>query len=108
MLLVFQVFDLGEKAPDKVLHQLYANLGKLKQSGDKSALEIEKRLRLIVSFFPCFATSSNVSTNDLDCILSLTLNWLNRLLVEMGRPAGSLESFRILSYLNHLQLLRCH
>uniref|UniRef100_A0A5B7BGI5 Diacylglycerol kinase n=1 Tax=Davidia involucrata TaxID=16924 RepID=A0A5B7BGI5_DAVIN len=44
-----QVFDLGEKAPDKVLHQLYYNLEKHKQNGDNLALEIEKRLRIIVA-----------------------------------------------------------
>ena len=51
----FQVFDLGEKAPDKVLHQLYVTLGTLKYSGDILATEIEKRLRIIVSWiFNCF------------------------------------------------------
>ncbi|KAK9156081.1 hypothetical protein Sjap_003561 [Stephania japonica] len=44
-----QVFDLGEETPDKVLNKLYVNLEKLKQSGDILALEIEKRLRLIVA-----------------------------------------------------------
>ncbi|KAI8552686.1 hypothetical protein RHMOL_Rhmol06G0285900 [Rhododendron molle] len=44
-----QVFDLGEKAPDKVLHQFYVNLEKHKQSGDSLATEIEKRLRIIVA-----------------------------------------------------------
>ncbi|XP_050247332.1 diacylglycerol kinase 1-like isoform X1 [Quercus robur] len=44
-----QVFDLGEKAPDKVLHQLYVTLGTLKYSGDTLATEIEKRLRIIVA-----------------------------------------------------------
>lgn len=44
-----QVFDLGEKAPDKVLHQLYVTLGTLKNSGDTFAAEIEKRLRIIVA-----------------------------------------------------------
>ncbi|KAK9152143.1 hypothetical protein Syun_010452 [Stephania yunnanensis] len=44
-----QVFDLGEDAPDKVLNKLYVNLERLKQSGDILALEIEKRLRLIVA-----------------------------------------------------------
>ncbi|XP_059662588.1 diacylglycerol kinase 5-like isoform X2 [Cornus florida] len=44
-----QVFDLGEKAPDKVLHQLYYNLEKHKQIGDSLASEIEKRLRIIVA-----------------------------------------------------------
>ncbi|KAJ0017137.1 hypothetical protein Pint_11748 [Pistacia integerrima] len=36
-----QVFDLGEKAPDKVLHELYANLEKLRHAGDVLAAEIE-------------------------------------------------------------------
>ncbi|KAF7140179.1 hypothetical protein RHSIM_Rhsim06G0192200 [Rhododendron simsii] len=44
-----QVFDLGEKAPDKVLHQFYVDLEKHKQSGDSLAIEIEKRLRIIVA-----------------------------------------------------------
>lgn len=45
----YQVFDLGEKAPDKVLHELYANLEKLRCAGDVLAAEILKRLRIIVS-----------------------------------------------------------
>ena len=45
----FKVFDLGEKTPDKVLHQLYYNLEKLKQSEDSLAFEIENKLRIIVS-----------------------------------------------------------
>nr|GLL17756.1 diacylglycerol kinase 5-like isoform X1 [Ipomoea trifida] len=44
-----QVFDLRERAPDKVLHQLYSNLEKHKQNGDSLSLEIEKRLRIIVA-----------------------------------------------------------
>ncbi|KAG5570139.1 hypothetical protein H5410_059905, partial [Solanum commersonii] len=44
-----QVFDLGEKAPDKVLHQFYSNLEKHKQNGDSSSYEIERRLRIIVA-----------------------------------------------------------
>ncbi|KAK9209382.1 hypothetical protein WN944_001748 [Citrus x changshan-huyou] len=44
-----QVIDLGEKAPDKVLHQLYVTLEKFKAAGDVFASEIEKRLRLIVA-----------------------------------------------------------
>uniref|UniRef100_A0A1D1YF91 Diacylglycerol kinase n=1 Tax=Anthurium amnicola TaxID=1678845 RepID=A0A1D1YF91_9ARAE len=44
-----QVFDLGEEAPDKVLHKVYGNLEKLKQSVDPLAPEIEKTLRLIVA-----------------------------------------------------------
>ncbi|XP_077243315.1 diacylglycerol kinase 5-like isoform X2 [Tasmannia lanceolata] len=43
-----QVFDLGEEAPDKVLHKLYGNLEKLKPH-DGLAVEIEKRLRIIVA-----------------------------------------------------------
>lgn len=48
-LLCLQVFDLGEEAPDKVLHQLYGNIEKLKSEGDHLAAHIEKTLRLIVS-----------------------------------------------------------
>ncbi|XP_044473279.1 diacylglycerol kinase 5-like [Mangifera indica] len=44
-----QVFDLGEKAPDKVLHVLYANLERLRYAGDVLAAEILKRLRIIVA-----------------------------------------------------------
>lgn len=44
-----QVFDLGEEAPDKVLHKLFANLEKLKSSGDDLAVKIENNLRLIVA-----------------------------------------------------------
>ncbi|RWW25788.1 hypothetical protein GW17_00009853 [Ensete ventricosum] len=42
------VFDLGEEAPDKVLHRLYANFEKLKSDGDGLAEHIERTLRLIV------------------------------------------------------------
>jgi hypothetical protein len=45
----FQVFDLGEMAPDKVLHQLYVTLETLKYGGDVLAAEIQKKLRIIVS-----------------------------------------------------------
>lgn len=45
-----QVFDLGESRPDKVLHQLYCNLGILKDNGDLLAAHVEKNLRLIVSY----------------------------------------------------------
>ncbi|KAL3835568.1 hypothetical protein ACJIZ3_010304 [Penstemon smallii] len=44
-----QVFDLGENSPDKVLHQLYGNLEKLKQKEDHISDEIHKRLRIIVA-----------------------------------------------------------
>ncbi|CAI9784152.1 unnamed protein product [Fraxinus pennsylvanica] len=44
-----QVFDLGEKTPDKVLYQVYFNLEKLKQNGDKLSAEIQRRLRIIVA-----------------------------------------------------------
>ncbi|KAK3199245.1 hypothetical protein Dsin_022660 [Dipteronia sinensis] len=42
-----QVFDLGEKTPDKVLHELYVTLERLKHTGDVLAIEIQKRLRII-------------------------------------------------------------
>lgn len=44
-----QVFDLGEDAPDKVLHRLYLTLENLKLSGDDLAAKIEKNLRVIVA-----------------------------------------------------------
>ncbi|MFS7923735.1 putative diacylglycerol kinase (ATP) [Helianthus anomalus] len=44
-----QVFDLNENAPDKVLHQLYFNIEKLKHDGDSLAPEIQKNLRIIVA-----------------------------------------------------------
>ncbi|KAG6519255.1 hypothetical protein ZIOFF_022747 [Zingiber officinale] len=44
-----QVFDLQSEAPDKVLHQIYGNLEKLKAKGDHLAAEILNRLRLIVA-----------------------------------------------------------
>ncbi|KAK6132739.1 hypothetical protein DH2020_033544 [Rehmannia glutinosa] len=47
--LIFQVFDLGEKTPDKVLHQLYFNLEKHKKNGDNLSAEIQRRLRIIVA-----------------------------------------------------------
>lgn len=53
--LIFQVFDLGEMAPDKVLHQLYLTLEALKCSKDYLAAEIQKRLKIIVSFLSSMA-----------------------------------------------------
>ncbi|XP_020269039.1 diacylglycerol kinase 5-like [Asparagus officinalis] len=44
-----QVFDLGEEAPDKVLHGIYSNLEKLKSIGDDLAAQVENNLRLIVA-----------------------------------------------------------
>ncbi|XP_051133962.1 diacylglycerol kinase 1-like [Andrographis paniculata] len=44
-----QVFDLGEMTPDKVLRQVYFNLEKHKQNGDHLAVEIQKRLRIVVA-----------------------------------------------------------
>ncbi|KAK0600963.1 hypothetical protein LWI29_019982 [Acer saccharum] len=44
-----QVFDLGEKTPDKVLHELYVTLERLKHTGDVLAIEIQRRLRIIVA-----------------------------------------------------------
>ncbi|KAK3010954.1 hypothetical protein RJ639_011850, partial [Escallonia herrerae] len=44
-----QVVDLGENTPEKVLHQLYLNLEKQKNSGDSASFEIQRRLRLIVA-----------------------------------------------------------
>ncbi|KAM7278533.1 hypothetical protein ACFE04_005667 [Oxalis oulophora] len=44
-----QVFDLGENRPEKVLHRLYVNLETLKCNGDVLAIDIQKRLRIIVA-----------------------------------------------------------
>ncbi|CAN6457794.1 unnamed protein product [Victoria cruziana] len=44
-----QVFDLGEDAPDKVLHKLYGNLERLKASDDKFASVIEEKMKIIVA-----------------------------------------------------------
>ncbi|XLS85045.1 hypothetical protein HN51_035211, partial [Arachis hypogaea] len=44
-----QVFDLGENAPDKVLHSIYAKLENLKVQGDQFAMKIMERLKLIVA-----------------------------------------------------------
>ncbi|GFP89541.1 diacylglycerol kinase 5 [Phtheirospermum japonicum] len=44
-----QVIDLGEEAPDTVLHRLFLNLERLKNNGDKIASELEKKLRIIVA-----------------------------------------------------------
>ncbi|KAK4368514.1 hypothetical protein RND71_012306 [Anisodus tanguticus] len=45
----YQVFDLGEEAPDSVLRRLYLNIGRLKSNGDQFAAEIEERMRIIVA-----------------------------------------------------------
>ncbi|OMO80448.1 hypothetical protein CCACVL1_12953 [Corchorus capsularis] len=44
-----QVYDLFETKPDKVLHQIYATLGSLKQHGDDFASAILDSLRIIVA-----------------------------------------------------------
>lgn len=44
-----QVFDLGETAPDKVLHGLYGNLERLKSKGHGLAAKVEEKLRIIVA-----------------------------------------------------------
>ncbi|KAK4484368.1 hypothetical protein RD792_006946 [Penstemon davidsonii] len=44
-----QVFDLREKTPDKVLHQIYYNLEKHKQNGDNLSNEIQRKLRIVVA-----------------------------------------------------------
>lgn len=48
-LLTFQVFDLGEEAPDSVLRRMYLNIEKLKSGGDQFAAKTEERMRIIVS-----------------------------------------------------------
>ena len=46
----FQVFDLGEETPDTTLRRIYLNLEKLKAEGNKYAINIQERLRIIVSW----------------------------------------------------------
>lgn len=48
----FQVFELGEEAPDTVLRRVFLNLERLKQNGDEFAPKLEKKLRIIVSPLP--------------------------------------------------------
>lgn len=47
--ITFQVFDLGDEAPDSVLRRLYLNIERLKGNGDHFAAEIEERMKIIVS-----------------------------------------------------------
>jgi hypothetical protein len=49
-LALHKVFDLSEESPDKVLHRIYCNFERLKSNGDTIAFEIQKSLRLIVSY----------------------------------------------------------
>lgn len=69
-----QVFDLGDEAPDKVLHKIYVNLEKLKHNGDEFAGNIEKRLRLIVSLemVDTFLCLPYLTFFILHCIIALT------------------------------------
>lgn len=48
-LTIFQVFDVEEEAPDKVLRRVYIRLEKLKQENDEFATKIHENLRIIVS-----------------------------------------------------------
>nr|XP_009774758.1 PREDICTED: diacylglycerol kinase 5 isoform X2 [Nicotiana sylvestris] len=45
----YQVFDLGEEAPDSVLRRMYLNIEKLKSGGDQFAAKTEERMRIIVA-----------------------------------------------------------
>nr|AAG23128.1 calmodulin-binding diacylglycerol kinase [Solanum lycopersicum] len=45
----YQVFDLGDEAPDSVLRRLYLNIERLKGNGDHFAAEIEERMKIIVA-----------------------------------------------------------
>ncbi|CAK9147185.1 unnamed protein product [Ilex paraguariensis] len=44
-----QVFDLGDEAPDAVLHRLYLHLEKLKLNGDEFVSKFQEKLRIIVA-----------------------------------------------------------
>ena len=45
----FQVFDLADEAPDKVLSRIYSNLESLKLRNDQFAIRTMEKLRIIVS-----------------------------------------------------------
>lgn len=51
---------MGEEAPDAVLRRIFLNLEKLKLNGDEIAVDIQKKLRLIVSFL-CLHISMSIS-----------------------------------------------
>ncbi|KAI9090232.1 hypothetical protein K1719_028778 [Acacia pycnantha] len=44
---IFQVFDLGEEAPDKVLRRIYANFENFKLQDDQFAMKTMEKLKLI-------------------------------------------------------------
>ncbi|KAI9083199.1 hypothetical protein K1719_034932 [Acacia pycnantha] len=46
---IFQVFDLGEEAPDKVLRRIYANFENFKLQDDQFGIKTTERLKLIVA-----------------------------------------------------------
>ncbi|KAM5580860.1 hypothetical protein ABKV19_010189 [Rosa sericea] len=45
----WQVFDVGEEAPDKVLRRIYVNLETLRRNGDGFATKIQEKLRIIAA-----------------------------------------------------------
>lgn len=115
---------MGDKAPDKVLNQLYVTLETLKSKGDNLAAEIQKRLRIIVSIWInlqiliFLSYTWKCTYQDLYCLYSvfdgsyhlssLKFSSKIRLQVEMELLAGFLEWSQILNYLIRHQLLQCH
>ena len=110
LLSYFQVFDLSEEAPDKVLHRLYVNLERLKMEGDILAVQIWRRLRLIVSV-GTFRIRIILYRDDclflFAILIFLTECNSTRLQAVMVQLAGCLGWSVTLSLLTHLQSRLC-
>ena len=110
LLSYFQVFDLSEEAPDKVLHRLYANIERHKMGGDILAVQICRTLRLIVSvntFRIQIILYRDGCLFSFAILVFLTQRNSTRLQVVMVQLAGCLGWSVTLSLLTHLQSRLC-